>query len=383
MRIAVIAMLATVANLLLIGCVSRQKPMTNWQFRDQVLVPPRPGAGVGITLRNARSRTNGQPCEVTLPQIQLVWRRRTAQIRIRPDVTGGPAAVTVVSASNEQSPGAPLRDLAWWSSFRDTLERREGEGCVGPGDAVRLAGRIIENVEIPSWLAYQLRYGNSGSTGYLDLEPQFAMKWMTPLLKSGVLRYTGPKDIARYETMIYRLKPRSGGGVKLELETVEHNVQGGFTYDRRPTAPPLVLPDSARFLRYFFRTWRATNDRRIALLAVKRRSQLDPLTKRFEADPEGFCRSIPVSEAMCLAVPNESILVPEVEVRANGKPAWVPVGGTLGDALNRAKVKMGKETLQNLTVLRPWSGQLLPIEFDRSRPDILRLVMIGGESIHW
>jgi hypothetical protein len=34
-------------------------------------------------------------------------------------------------------------------------------------------------------------------------------------------------------------------------------------------------------------------------------------------------------------------------------------------------------------VLRPYEGALVPVEFDRTRPDILALTLMGGEEIRW
>jgi hypothetical protein len=55
------------------------------------------------------------------------------------------------------------------------------------------------------------------------------------------------------------------------------------------------------------------------------------------------------------------VVAPEVEVRANGKPAYALIGGSLGETLRFAGVRQQKDVLPRLVVLRPWNGMLLPV----------------------
>jgi hypothetical protein len=41
------------------------------------------------------------------------------------------------------------------------------------------------------------------------------------------------------------------------------------------------------------------------------------------------------------------------------------------------------EILTTLAVTRLWAGTAVALEFDRSRPDILGLVLTGKEEIRW
>jgi hypothetical protein len=180
----------------------------------------------------------------------------------------------------------------------------------------------------------------------------------------------------------YDLKP-DRGGVRLSLRSAEQ-VRGGTTARvRRPATEAITLPDSARFLRFFFRMWQVSGDRRIALLAVSRKELLEPLTQQFEADPERMCGSLGPQNGGCIALPKEMALNPELKVLANGQTVYVPIGGTLFGVLRSQGVRQFEGVLPRLTVRRPWEGRLLPVEFDRSRADILSLVLIGGEDIRW
>ena len=232
------------------------------------------------------------------PEIQLSWHGRTAQVVIGRDVV---------------SPAAR--------------------------DAKNLSARIVENLPMPSSVAYQLRYGNFLSTGYIDIEPEFVLSSVAPLLKPGVANYRTPEDVVGYGTVYYEVEPRGDGGGK------------------------------------------------IALLATPAAALLSAVLGKFEADPEGFCKSVKPSEAACISVPSKMMIAPELRVRVNGRPACIMAGGSLGQALRAAGIKDQKriiaEILPRLQVLRPYGGTMLPVEFDRSRGDILGLIPIGGEEIRW
>jgi hypothetical protein len=103
----------------------------------------------------------------------------------------------------------------------------------------------------------------------------------------------------------------------------------------------------------------------------------------FERDPERFCRETDPARASCLSVPMEMMLSAEIKLRANGKAGYVAVGGNVGEVLRSAGVRDPKEAIPKLQVLRPYEGALVPVEFDRARPDILSLTLIGGEEIRW
>jgi len=232
-----------------------------------------------------------------------------------------------------------VRDLDWWPHFTRHPERRARSGCLAARDAKNLSARIIENLAMPSAVACQLRYGNFLSTGYIDVEPAFVLSSIAPLLKSGVAKYRTPEDVVGYETVYHEVEPRGDGGVK------------------------------------------------IALLATPAPALLSAVSGKFEADPEGFCKSVKPSEAACISVPSQMMIAPELRVRVNGKPAYIMAGGSLGQALRAAGSKDQKriiaEILPRLQVLRPNGGMTLPVEFDRSSGDILGLIPIGGEEIGW
>jgi hypothetical protein len=112
---------------------------------------------------------------------------------------------------------------------------------------------------------------------------------------------------------------------------------------------------------------------------------LSAASGKFEAHPEGFCKSVKPSAATCISVPSQMTIAPELRLRVNGKPTYILAGGSLGRALRAPGIKDRKrviaEILPRLQVLRPYGGMTLPVEFDRSRGDILGLIPIGGGEI--
>ena len=351
-----------------------------------MLIPPAPPRGRSLNLRNARSVNKSDPaCGIAGREIELTWRGRTARVALDRDAVG-PAAGVNLAGGPISAAATPVRDLAWWTRFGEELAQREKNGCIAAGDSKRISGRIVENVAMPSGLAYQLRYGNFLMTGYLDLEPEFVLSAVAPLLKPGVTKFGGAEDVAGYETVRYDLKRRGDGGLRIVLRSVEHNMAGKVSVARHPATDVIRLPESAHFIRYYFRMWNVSGDRKIALLATARPDLLDPMSVKFEADPEGFCKSVKAAEAACLSVPTQMMIVPELRVLVNGKPVYILAGGTLGHALRAAGIKDPKKVAEirpALRVLRPYGGVMTPVEFDRAHGDILSLVPIGGEDIRW
>jgi hypothetical protein len=371
---------------ILSGCAARKLPLANWQLltgsNGLILQPPRTGKGPVLELNKARSvRSKDGGCEVREAQIRLAWRGRTARVSV--DERAVAAAPEIALKGPQAAVGEQVRDLSWWPRFREALSRREAEGCLAHGEAEQVAGRIVQNLPLPPMLAYKLRYGDYLMDGHLDLGTQFALKSVSPLLKPGVAKYRTPADVVGYETAYYDVLQRGDGTLRIVLRSVEQMAGRATTKKSRPTAAPLRIADSARYVRLFFRAWRISGDYRIALLATRETGVLDAMTSEFEADPERFCRETNRDRATCLSVPMEMMLTAEMKVRANGKPAYVPVGGSVGELLRSAGIRQPGDVVKGLQVLRPYEGALAPVEFDRTRTDILNLTLMGGEEIRW
>uniref|UniRef100_Q02AI6 Lipoprotein n=1 Tax=Solibacter usitatus (strain Ellin6076) TaxID=234267 RepID=Q02AI6_SOLUE len=375
----------SIALALLTACAVRQSPLGPWRLQPArdglMLLPPRSSTST-LELKNVRSvHTRDTGCEVSVPQIQLAWKGRTARVTL--DERAVAAAPEIALKGPQAATGEQVRDLSWWPDFRQQLVRREQQGCLAHGEAELLAGRIVQNLPLPPMLAYKLRYGDYLMDGYLDLGPKFALKSVSPLLKPGIEKYHALADVAGYETAYYDVQQGGDGSLKIALRSVDQLVGRISTKKPRPTGSPLRVANSARYVRLFFRTWRISGDYRIALLATRDVGLMDAMSSEFEKDPERFCRETNPARATCLSVPMEMMLTAEMRLRVNGKPAYVPVGGNVAEVLRTAGVRQPQTVIQSLQVLRPYEGALAPVEFDRTRSDILNLTLIGGEEIRW
>lgn len=277
-----------------------------------------------------------------------------AEARLRAQGSGG---------TRTEQGGELLVDISWFQEFR-----KEMELCAGPEASAKVIEQMLSTVALPSGLAYRLQYGDYARTGWIDLDPQFRLRTLTPV-NGG------------YETAWYNLTARKGGGVFLSLASVEERSRDGSALKERPAADLLSLPDSTRYLRMYFRSWTIAGDRKIALLGARTPDELGASSGAFERDPAGFCA---VERAgVCITVPREVALSAEMRIVANGKEVMVPVGGTVRDALRESGVKDASGVLKTLQVLRPYRGDMVAVEFDRTKSTILGLVFLGGESLAW
>jgi hypothetical protein len=107
--------------------------------------------------------------------------------------------------------------------------------------------------------------------------------------EGNTLTLTGT-DFQGYEIALYTLKPRDGGGVAVELDSVETTKGAEVTKETQPRLPLLQFPDYVRYIRllYFLRVSDA--DHNMAVLASDDVDRLNALTKQVQADPAGGCK---------------------------------------------------------------------------------------------
>ena len=383
------ALICTV--LCLAGCAAR--PAGAWRLRPlergHLLIPPLPPRTTNpelqvLVLKNARQpHGSAAACGVVSPEIRLDWRGRTAVVQVSSKALEPPQEVVLVGPHTLR--GSVALDLRWFAAFQEKLKELEGNHrCMASGEAGLLAGHIVERLTVPSSLAYELRYGNYVMTGYLDLEPQFRLKTVAPFRTPGVKTVGRVEDMHGWETAWFELERRSDGGLRVRLRRAEVTIGGKVSRRAQAsTATALSVPAEARYLRMFFRSWSVSQDRRLALLATPEPGQLDVATQRFEANPEGFCRAPEPAGTFCVTIPTDTALSAELKAQANGRIQTVPVRGSLWDLLKESGVQNPRSVLGSLKVKRPYEGTLAPVEFDRSRPDILGLILIGGEEVSW
>jgi hypothetical protein len=85
-----------------------------------------------------------------------------------------------------------------------------------------------------------------------------------------------------------------------------------------------------------------------------------------------------------VVIPKRVALNPFLVITVNGSETTVPVGSTLRAAIQAATgARIVERVPPELKVYKLYGGKPVPVEFDRAGPEILGLVLNGGERIYW
>jgi hypothetical protein len=85
---------------------------------------------------------------------------------------------------------------------------------------------------------------------------------------------------------------------------------------------------------------------------------------------------------LCLAIPRGVGVNPYLVVSVNGSPVAMAIGADLRGLIRTLRQSPDK-VLPTLEITRLWAGKPVALEFDRSQPDVLSLVLTGNERIRW
>ena len=146
---------------------------------------------------------------------------------------------------------------------------------------------------------------------YIDLQPGWRLRVVTPVLKSG-----------GYELAYYAVRSRIGTGVRLQFLSAEITQEGQKSARSRPLAPLFQLPRSAKYVRLIFLTRVSRADHDMAVVASRESYDLDALTRRVLDDPAGACKS--EDRSYCAWVPRGIAVAPELQRTVDGVGQWVP-----------------------------------------------------------
>lgn len=335
-----------VACLLLAGCAARRTDLFyRYQiasnYADDVLFPPAgytdASSGDVLLRLNAASR-----CDVPAGTFRLKRRGRHSEVAIRKtalDFTGR----------------IPVELLKDFGVFRSELAR-----C---GSDEALARLVAERLALPSQVLVHLCYGSFAHLGFIDLVTNFRLRVVSPS--------AGAVEFATYE-----IRP-DRGRLRLTLTAVETSVQGKVQPSARPR-DGYLLGVSGVCLRLFLLTRVSSSDHDVAILEATSPEAMERATEAFEARPEG-CAKMPG----CVPVPKGVAVMPEVRVRVQGRPVFIPLGATVRSALAAAGEETPARVTSRLRILRPFDGRLVPVRFDATESAILRLSLVGGEELTW
>lgn len=150
------------------------------------------------------------------------------------------------------------------------------------------------------------------SPDFVDLLPDWRVREITPIFTSGGFVAKGveiqegntitisDRDFEGYETAMYSLKPKPGGGVDTKLESVETNKGGQVTKEIKPRVLLFQFPRRVRYIRLLYLLRVSTADHNMAILGSNDVDQLNELTKQVQSDSAN-CKAL--RRAYCSWVP--------------------------------------------------------------------------------
>ncbi len=213
-----------------------------------------------------------------------------------------------------------------------------------------------------------------------DLTPDFRMQITSPIYPSGVK--PSAKTLLGYETANYTfVREGPDGRTRLRLASATEILIGAEPAEKRTLHNELPFSTSPARFRLLFMTDETTSDRitRAVVLSAPDETKLAQAVARRGNRPDDFCTTLSIADVNCTILPKNFGVSSELRVRVNHKDAFVRIGGMVQEVLNLENTEAGPPP--SLKILRPFQGRLIPIKFDRSSGDILRLVLLPGDQI--
>jgi hypothetical protein len=228
------------------------------------------------------------------------------------------------------------------------------------------------------------------SAGFLDLGPGNRLEVISPILREGapadapLIETTGvagndrnievtlraSPNLVGHETAWYGFEPKPGGGATIAPITASASVRGIVMPLERPATNYFTFASDTSYYRLFYKPEEQT----AVVVGAASREQL-PHNLAGCGQPGGL---------QCITLPSRVGINPYLEVSVNGKPLAVPahMPPTVRTVIQTAKAKP-ETVLATLAILKPFGGKPVPVEFDRTKPDVLGLVLTGNEEIKW
>jgi hypothetical protein len=283
------------------------------------------------------------------------------------------------------------RPRGWLTAWSTGLEE---QGCFAPGEGMKFAERVAESLPLDSDSAFRLLFRNDIQTGTVDLGPQIRLQVVSPLghvnpedpivdiAGSGTVLDVTVKSPARltgYEVAWYTLHPKAqGAGLTIVPGYAERHIGDDIERRQVPATNYFRFPPAAAFYRLFYK---ADQTKFTALvIAAPTRPELDRRTQILQTNTASCAR---LDNELCVEIPRSVAVNPMKTVTINSVEAPVALGADVGGAIRASGNLHPESVLKSLTVSRLYNGRPTPVDFDRSNPAILRLILNGGEAISW
>ena len=346
---------------------------------DPILLPPmavdHSSESVSIAIKHAReTNATTTDCDIAGELISLHWQKSTADISFRSQA---------FFANANQSPDQVIRGvyvdpLLAIDKFRLDLTERQSKGCMSPVEGERLRRAIVENLPLPPVIAYFLQLG-SYNTGYIDLTPDFRLQVTDPIYPPGA--ETSVANLLGYEAASYIfIREGKENQMRLRLASASEVPINGRSFEKQTLHNELPFSKSQGYFRLLFMAEEGMSNRitRAVLLSASDENKLSQAVPRRGMSPNEFCATVPVTNVSCTVFPKNFGVSPELRILVNRKDVFLRVGGMVQEVLNRGTSEGPPASLK---ILRPFHGRLIPIKFDGSSGDILKLVLLPGDQL--
>ena len=350
------------ALLLLLAACAHKPVFDTYRLRGPLLVPP------GVAGPEVASRTipagiipGKGSCAKQGPMLQL--RRKRLFLTVDRD-----------ALLNQKQPG-------WLTKW--TMQA-EADGCIAQGEGVRLANLIAASVPLESPAVYRLLHVNDVQAGYVELGPENRLEVRSPVTQgeiatAGVTGSGGQLTVdvrsnaalAGFEIGWFAIRSNTGRpGVHFEPLSADRTTRNGVDHLAVPSVNYFQFPPEAAFFRLLYKT----DDSGViaVILAAPTREELD---RRSAATCEQ-------AGPFCITLPRRVGVNPFLVATVNEKEIAIRLDATVRTAIQAVGARPDA-VLPTLTVSRLYAGQLRPVQFDRSSPDILNLKLNGGERLAW
>src|SRR5579864_3628442 len=171
------------------------------------------------------------------------------------------------------------------------------------------------------------------NAAYIDLEPGWRLRVVTPILKSGGYRLqtsspeaaggsisASAEGFIGFETAYYSVTQPVAGVLSIEFLSATITKDGATTPQPRPLVHLFDLPEGVRFVRLVYLTRSSQADHDMAVVASEQRVPLDAVTSEMQANPAASCSTR--RGVFCAWVP--AGIAVRAELRTPGSSEWTP-----------------------------------------------------------
>lgn len=356
---------------------------------DPILLPPmageHPSESVSIAIKHARETNSTttpttDDCDIAGELISLHWQKSTADISFHAQ-----AFFTNENQSpNQTGRGFYVDPLFAIDKFRLDLTERQTKGCLSPLEGERLRRAIVESLPLPPAIAYFLQLGSFEVTGYIDLTPDFRMQVTDPIYPSGA--ETSVANLLGYETANYIfIREGRENRMRLRLASASEVPINGASFEKLTLRNELPFSKSPGYFRLLFMAEESGSNlimsshiTRAVLLSAPDENKLSQAVPGRGTSANEFCTEVARTNLSCTVFPKNFGVSPEVRILVNQKEVFLRLGGMVQEVPN---LETAGGPPASLKILRPFHGRLIPIKFDRSSGDILKLVLLPGDQL--